>query len=101
MNLTLGHEDRRAVDLLLDRSAKAMGNGNGAAHTFFTPADPSMGERIIRAQRLLQLLNLLPGLEPPVDLATRTLRYVDNYSQHSSDIRPHLPNLMNTQHPHA
>jgi hypothetical protein len=101
MNLTLGKEDRRAVDLLLDRSARAQGTGNGKGHAVYASADPTLGHRISQAHRLLQLLELLPGTEPPVDLVARTVRYVEEYSHRPAALRGAMPFLSNTQRPHA
>ena len=91
MNLTLGQEDQRAVDLLLDRTAKAA--GNGAGHSLYASGGPAGGDRIVGAQRVLQLLDLMPPVEPPPDLVTRTLRLVDRDSRH--------PNVMQSQMPQA
>lgn len=99
MNFILAKEDRRAVDLLLDRSAKAAGNGSG--HAVYASADPTLGQRIVRAQRLLQLLELFPGTEPPADLVMRTLRYIEQAGAGSVRMRPDFPNLISGQHPHA
>jgi len=101
MNLTLHPQDRHAVDLLLDRSVRAAGTGIG--RLFFAPPDPSMGDRIIQAQRLFHLLQMLPSVEPPIDLVMRTLRYVDLHSQHGTEVRTPLLNLLSGggQHPHA
>ena len=70
MKLTLGQDDRRAVDLLLDRTASVTGNGNG--HSMYAGAESAIGERIAGAQRLLRLLELMPQVEPPQDLVSRT-----------------------------
>lgn len=108
MNVTLAKEDRRAVDLLLDRGARAAGNagngnGNGKGHAVFASADASLGERVARAQRLLQLLELMPGGEPPADLTARTLRFVEQQSTNRPGaMRPEIPQLIdNAQRPHA
>jgi len=98
MNLTLREEDRRAVDLLLDRGLKAAGNGNG--QTVYATADPTLGQRVSRAQQLLQLLEWLPESEPPVDLVGRTLQLVDQ-SAHRGAMRNELPNLVANQRPVA
>lgn len=105
MNVTLGKEDRRAVDLLLDRSARAAGNGgngNGKGHTVYASADPTLGQRVARAQRLLQLLDLLPAGDPPADLVPRTLQFVEEFANRPALMRPQVPHLIDThQQPHA
>lgn len=106
-DVTLSKEDRRAVDLLLDRSARAAGNGgngNGKGHTVYASADPTIGQRIARTQRLLQLLELLPAGDPPADLLPRTLRFVEQFADRPAALRPpqqQVPHLINTQRPHA
>jgi len=61
-----------------------------------------MGERIIQAQRLFRLLQLLPAVEPPIDLVIRTLRYVDKHSQPGGDVQTPLLNFLSGgDHPHA
>lgn len=105
-DLNLSKEDRRAVDLLLDRSARAAagngGNGNGKGHTVYASADPALGQRIGRAQRLLQLLDMMPAGDPPANLVPRTLRFVEQFADRPAALRPpQVPHLINTQRPHA
>ena len=99
MNLTLREEDRRAVDLLLDRSAIATGHRDGPSSVYAT-ADPSLGERVARAQQLLQLLDSLPAPEPSGDLVARTVRFVEN-ARTQGNVRSPLPNLLGSQRPVA
>lgn len=83
MNLTLQEEDRRAVDLLLDGAATV---GSGSENTVhYAVTDASLGERVARTQKLVQLLDALPEVEPPSDLVERTLRFVEN-----PESRPHI-----------
>lgn len=97
MNVTLRKEDRRAVDLLLDRSVKA-----AKGHAVYASADPTLGERISHAHRLLRLLDLLPDGDPPTDLVSKTVRYVEASSGQPAGIRPQFPMLGNLQQrPHA
>jgi hypothetical protein len=105
-DLTLSKEDRRAIDLLLDRSARAAagngGNGNGKGHTVYASADPALGQRIGQAQRLLQLLEMMPAGDPPADLVSRTLSFVDQFANRTAALRPpQVPHLINSQRPHA
>ena len=101
MNLTLAKEDRRAIDLLLDRSARASGNGNSKNHMVYASADPTLGQRISQAHRLLQLLDLFPAADPPADLVDRTLRYVEEFSAQPVGMRHPFPNLFSSHRPHA
>lgn len=100
MNLTLREEDRHAIDLLLNRSAIASSDGSGAASAYAT-ADPSLGERVARAQQLLQLLDWLPAPEPSSDLVAKTIRFVDEAQMHGANVRSPLPNLLGSQRPVA
>lgn len=63
MSATLHPDDRRAIDLLLDRSQTSIGFSEA-------PVDP---ERLRNAERLLKVLDLMPADEPPQDLVSRTL----------------------------
>ena len=100
MNVKLRNEDQRAVDLILDRTVKAAGNGNGAHHPVYASTDASIAERIGHAQRLLDLLEWMPNSDPPPDLAARTLRFIE-HSAHHPTTTPSLPQLIDSQRPHA
>ena len=99
MDLTLREEDRRAVDLILDRAAMAGGNGNGGngGSTSFAIADPSMGERVARVNKLVHLLDAMPQFDPPVDLVERTLRFVESTSELPAEL--HVPDMLAAQRP--
>jgi hypothetical protein len=87
----LGHEDGRAVDLLLNGeltmrsngSGGGTGNGgNGAASDDGSAAVVSRGQgnfrsRLESVERVLRLLDEMPSADPPSDLAARTLRRID------------------------
>jgi hypothetical protein len=70
----LNDDDRLAVDWLLDRRNGSL-SGNGGAGEAAAPGQ--YGNRIGAAQSLLQLLDLLPGGDPPEDLLARTLRRIE------------------------
>ena len=114
MNLRLRDEDRRAVDLLLDRAAtgtgvnpSGAGNGNGHGHAHaagsFTQVSGDVRERIPAAQNVLQMLDMLPAEDPPQDLLGRTLRRLDaEMANHPSILRAPQPPLGAPMHqPHA
>jgi hypothetical protein len=113
MTLRLRDEDRRAVDLLLDRAATGSGsspagagngNGNGNRHSAgFTAVDGDVRARLAGVQRVLQMLDMLPAEEPPQDLLSRTLRRLDSeMADHPSMLRPPQPALGMPMHqPHA
>jgi hypothetical protein len=82
MSMTLRDEDRRALDLLLDRtSAAARANGNGhaaAGGVVFAAAQGGVSnERLHSAEKILRVLEALPAAEPPQDLVSRTLRRIE------------------------
>ena len=100
MNPTLRNEDRHAVDLLLDRVSQ-MPIGSAGQPTYAAPS-PDLGSRIAKAQKLLHMLDLLPGLEPPDDLVSRTLRFVQQSSSIQDGIgHGVLRTLPDTHRPHA
>ena len=99
MNPTLRKEDRQAVDLLLDRVSQMPVAGAGS--TYAAP-NPDLGSRIAKAQKLLHMLDLMPGLEPPDDLVSRTLRFVQQSSSIQDGIGHEiLRTLPDTHRPHA
>jgi hypothetical protein len=84
MTLQLRDADRRAVDLLLDRAAtgtgvnpNGAGNGNGHHGASFSQVSGDVQTRLPAAQKVLQMLDMLPAEEPPQDLLARTLRQLD------------------------
>jgi len=102
MSSRLRDEDRRAVDLLLDRAASGSGagNGNGNGHAgrhvaaAFTPVSGDVQTRLPAVQKVLQMLDMLPAEEPPQDLLNRTLRRVDaETAKHPSTLRAPHPTL--------
>jgi hypothetical protein len=100
MNLTLRKEDRQAVDLLLDRVSQMPASSAGQS-TYATP-NPELGSRVAQAQNLLHMLDLMPGLEPPDDLVSRTLRFVQQSSAaHDGVGHDMLHTSIDTHHPHA
>lgn len=75
---TLREEDRRAVDLLLDHAARSSaGKATGNSSHGFSPANGMAAGQLSGVQAVLNVLDILPGEEPPPDLAARTLRRID------------------------
>jgi hypothetical protein len=112
MTLRLRDEDRRAVDLLLDRAAtgsgapsNGAGNGNGHGHqgASFSPVSGDVQSRLPAVQKVLQMLDMLPAEEPPADLLGITLRRLDaDKANHPSNLRAPQPAMGTTLHqPHA
>lgn len=62
-------EDRRAVDLVLDRESI----GTSAMYASVTNG---MGERIERVEKIIHLLDHMEVDEPPADLTRRTLEHI-------------------------
>ena len=79
------------------------GNSNGQAPSAFTPVDRAVQARLPAAQKLLQMLDMLPAEEPAQDLLPRTLRRVDSeMAKHPSTLRPPQPTPgAPMHHPHA
>jgi len=50
----------------------------GVASRVQLTADPSLGHRVIGAQKLLKLLDTLPQEEPPMDLVAKTMSFIDS-----------------------
>ena len=73
-------EDRRAVDLVLDRDSV----GAGAMYASVTNG---MGECVKRIEKIVQLLDHMEVDEPSADLTRRTLELV---AQAEADL-PHRP----------
>jgi hypothetical protein len=67
MNLKLTSEDRNAINLLLDEAAAA----SSARSQGFATA--SGAEHLQAVRRVFHFLNVLPALEAPADLVSRTL----------------------------
>jgi hypothetical protein len=113
MTLRLRDEDRRAVDLLLDRAATGSGvhpdgAGNGNGHhghhgASFSQVSGDVQTGLPAVQKVLQVLDMLPAEEPPQDLLGRTLRRVEaDRASHPSTLRAPQPVLGATMHqPHA
>ena len=92
MTKRLGESDRRAADLLLDRTANA--GGSYVAH-----AEPGTEPGIQGVQRVLSLLDHMPAEEPAADLMARTLARI-NSSGVMAPLHPATAALM-TDRPHA
>lgn len=100
MKIKMRDEDRRAMDLLLDRSVAAAGKSNGSA--LYAATDGRVRERVSKVEKILQLLEAMPAAEPPKDLVRKTLRYVE-HAGHGRGSAAHraLPPLLQSQPPVA
>ncbi|HWE93251.1 MAG TPA: hypothetical protein VG269_04690 [Tepidisphaeraceae bacterium] len=75
MKVKLREEDRRALDLLLDRSPTAAGKAAGTP--IYAAVDGHIRDRVIQIEKVLNILDVLPAADPPRELLARTLRYVE------------------------
>lgn len=82
MKVKLSDDDRRAVDMLLDRdgAARAGKSGNGGS-TVAMATDGQFYRRIERAEAVLNLLAEMPAFEPPADLVGRVMRRIEEGPQ--------------------
>src|SRR5882724_7276809 len=74
MKAKIREEDRRAMDIVLDRVATAAGKREGSAT--YAAADGHIRDRVLRVQKVLSVLDALATAEPPRDLVARTLKFV-------------------------
>jgi len=90
MTVQLTDQDRRVVDLLMDRTS-GTGNGNGN-HNGAGRAVPAVGGefavRLQAVENMLQLLDHVPVSEPPSDLVARTMRRIEEAARTITGARP-------------
>lgn len=83
MTRKLNEADRAAVDLLFDRTNAATSiaaeSGN-PGDSVFAMAGPVSEQRLDAVRKVLSLLDELPAVEPPADLASRTITRVNRAS---------------------
>jgi len=79
MSKGLGKEDRRAIDLLLER-ADGVGHESTPAveQLFAAPVQDNFERRLDAVDKILSLLDLMPAPEPSADLVSRTLRRIED-----------------------
>jgi len=75
MRTRLDNEDRRAVDLLLER-ANGIGDTPAVEQLFKAPILGNFEKRIDTVDRVLELLGNMPVEDPPKDLVNRTLQRI-------------------------
>ena len=66
----LSDDDRRAIDLLLNKTCANATSANG----FLPPEQAVVPQSLESVERILALLKHLPAVEPSADLAARTVR---------------------------
>ena len=115
MSKRLGEEDRRVIDLLLDRAAvssasarngkgdgKRNGNGNGGKDAYTASHHNVLPQaRVKAAERVLSLLDAMPAGEPAPDLLARTMQRINRSAPANQRIHPGLPSMPPGEQPHA
>src|SRR5262245_31258056 len=96
----LDDEDRRAVDLLLERASET-GDLPPVEQLFRAPVAGGFERRLDAAEAILSLIGNMPAEEPPADLVTRTLEHIRLADAHEPmDAVPSKP-VFPSQRPHA
>jgi hypothetical protein len=73
MKIKTREEDRRAMDLLLDRTSIASG-----AVPVYAAVDGRLRERVAEVGKVLEVLENIESPEPPRNLVSRTLRFIES-----------------------
>ncbi len=99
MKLKLTSEDRDAIDLLLDRAASApaalpQAQGQSPPHRYAPAAAPAQVEAV---RKVLGTLQVLPVVDPPVDLVSRTLARI-GAQPNSASVHSALPEAHHSAH---
>lgn len=76
MKLKMRDDDRRAIDILLDRTAVAAGKAHGVP--IYAAADGLLRERVARVEKVLGMLDNMMDSEPPRNLVVATLRFIEH-----------------------
>jgi hypothetical protein len=71
MATRLSNDDRRAIDLLLDKATSAQSSFTSATETVDTT-------RVQAVEKILHLLDGYEAAEPPADLVARTLKRIES-----------------------
>ena len=82
MTRKLNNADRDAVDLMFDRLSATRDNDG-----FVATADGVDNRRIQSVEQILNVLEQMPAVDPPADLAVRTLQHIAR----SSGLSPVAP----------
>jgi hypothetical protein len=100
MRKRLDDEDRRAVDLLLERP-NGVGDTPPVEQLFKAPVGSGFERRLDAAEALLGLLDRMPADEPPPDLVSKTLQRIrDSEEGEKATVVPPRPAYLNNR-PHA
>ena len=79
----ISKEDRRAVDLLLERADGTGKSAPAVEQLFAAPVQANFERRLDAVENILSLLDLMPVPEPSADLVSRTIQRIEE-----ADARP-------------
>ncbi|HZK82471.1 MAG TPA: hypothetical protein VFC46_15420 [Humisphaera sp.] len=100
MNFIFREEDRRAIDLLLDRTAVVAGKTTGVSA--YAATDGHLRQSVARVEKVLSLLDHMTANNPPRHLIDQTLRFVKDGSGRDVTIHRNLaPAAFSSQRPVA
>ncbi len=91
MEMKLGDDDRRAIDLLLDHGPDHFEDGErGHVHQsgFAAVVDSDFDGRLVQVESILNLLSAMPEPEVPSHLVAKTLSYIDTASPRGTRLAP-------------
>jgi hypothetical protein len=107
MSVNFTAEDRRAIDLLMDRRHLVAAGGNGMdaegmSGGFTLHETPVSQERLVPIEGVLELLSMMPVEEPPAGLVERTLAWIDQKADGSHEqAAPFRSTSLDNSIPHA
>ncbi|HET6249996.1 MAG TPA: hypothetical protein VFE47_20060 [Tepidisphaeraceae bacterium] len=98
MKLKMREDDRRAMDVLMDRAVTALGKPNG---TIYAAVDGRLRERVSQVEKVLGILDNMPAADPPRNLLAKTLRFVESSTgENLTRNRPSAPGIYNNHQSH-
>lgn len=78
MQVMIREQDRRAMDLIMDRSPTAASKTEGKS--IYAAADIGIRHRVGKIEKVLGLLDNLAAADPPANMLKRTLRLIEESS---------------------
>jgi hypothetical protein len=102
MTKKISEDDRRAIDVLMDRQMTNTLKSNGKP-PFANMYSPTLWKRIQSIENILQLLAHLPASDPPHNLAGKTLQRVQQQETAALAAKSDSPTkaAMNSSRPNA
>ncbi|HWE02651.1 MAG TPA: hypothetical protein VG326_09600 [Tepidisphaeraceae bacterium] len=92
-------QDRRAIDLLLDRTASATAPASNAPA--YAATDGQLRQSVACIEKVLSLLELMPAQEPPRLLLNRTLSHIKQESGRDVTIPKNFTDVFGSHRPVA